>query len=255
MRILVCLKQVPDTNEVKMGENYTLERDFIAQIMNPADESALELGLQLRDLHGGSVTVVTMGPERAESMLREAVSRGADEAILMTDKAFAGADTLITARCLRACAEHLGSFDVILCGRRASDGETGQVGPMLASMLNIPCVANAVKVRWENEVFCIDQLTEEGTFFWQAHKPALVTLCEWTYRLRLPTLKGLKLARQAEVRQIQPSEIGLSPSECGLKASPTRVVKISAKPVGVRSCQKITVSELLPRLRERGVLS
>ena len=102
MKILVCLKQVPDTTEVKMSDAFTLERDFVAQVMNPADESALELGMKLRDSLGGKVTVLTMGPNRAESMLRESLARGADEAVHMTDPAFAGADTLVTASCLKA---------------------------------------------------------------------------------------------------------------------------------------------------------
>ena len=140
MRMLVCMKQVPDTTEVKLGADYTLERDFVAQVMNPADESALELALQLQDKHGGEVTVLSMGPERAQSMLREALARGAHHAVLMTDRAFAGADTLITAACLCTAVRALGGFDLILCGRRAIDGETGQVGPMLASMLDLSLI-------------------------------------------------------------------------------------------------------------------
>lgn len=145
MRILICLKQVPDTTEVKLTDDLTLEREFVAQVLNPADESALELGLELKEKHGGTVTVLTMGPKRAEGMLREALSRGADEAALMTSPRFAGADTLVTARCLAEAEKALGGFDLILCGRRAIDGETGQVGPMVAAMLDRPCVVNATE--------------------------------------------------------------------------------------------------------------
>lgn len=114
MRILICLKQVPDTTEVKLTDDLTLEREFVAQVLNPADESALELGLELKEKHGGTVTVLTMGPKRAEGMLREALSRGADEAALMTSPRFAGADTLVTARCLAEAEKALGGFDLIL---------------------------------------------------------------------------------------------------------------------------------------------
>lgn len=251
MRILVCLKQVPDTTEVKMSDEFTLERDFIAQIINPADESALELGLKLRDQQGGSVTVVTMGPARTETMLREVLARGADEAVLMTDRTLAGADTLVTAKCLCRFAEKQGGYDLILCGRRAADGETGQVGPMLASMLNIACVANATDVRLNGENLAVDQLTEDGMITWEAHAPALVTLCEWSHRLRLPTIAGLRNAGKAVLQTLTAADLDLSPADCGLKASPTRVTHISARPAGVRPCRKVSVDQVLPILQER----
>lgn len=255
MKILVCLKQVPDTTEVKMSDAFTLERDFVAQVMNPADESALELGMKLRDTLGGTVTVLTMGPNRAESMLRESLARGADEAVHMTDPAFAGADTLVTASCLKACVQALGGYDLILCGRRASDGETGQVGPMLASMLDIPCVVNTTDVQADRQGnLTIRQLTEEGTVTWRTRAPALVTLCEWSHRLRLPTILGLKRASGAEIRKVTAAELGLSRDETGLRASPTRVVKVSARPVGVRPCRKMDPEEAFRVLAEEEVL-
>lgn len=257
MRILVCEKQVPDTTEVRIGADYTLERDRVAQATNPADESALELGLSLRDAHGGSVTVLTMGPARAEGMLRDALSRGADAAVHLHDPAFAGADTLATARAISAAAEALGPFDLFLCGRRAVDGETGQVGPMLASLRNIPCVTNAIAVQAEpvNEpergnapsAWRISQLTEEGTQLWRCLSPAVITLCEWSYRLRLPTLAGLRDASRTEVRRLRPSDIGLAPEACGLKGSPTRVVRVRECPSGLRNCERLTVEEFLSR--------
>lgn len=251
MKILVCLKQVPDTTEVRLNEDLTLERDFIAQVMNPADESALELGLRLRDENGGSLTALSMGPERAQGMLREALSRGADHAALMTAPAFAGADTLVTAKCLRAAVRFLGGFDLILCGRRAVDGETGQVGPMLASLLDIPCAANVTGVTVTEGRFSAAQLTEAGTLTWQADLPAVITLCEWSYRLRLPTIRGLKAAAAAQIARLTPEGLGLSPAQCGLKASPTRVTRISARPSGVRPCVKAPLQEVLERLEKR----
>ena len=252
MRILVCMKQVPDTGEVKLSTDFSLERDFVAQVMNPADESALELALELRDLHGGEVVALTMGPERAESMLREAIARGADRAVLMTDRAFAGADTLITAECLCAAVRALGRFDLILCGRRAADGETGQVGPMLAAMMDMPCAANTTEVCLNGETLCATQLTEKGEIFWSMRLPALVTLCEWSYPLRLPTIAGLRKARDAQVERLTARSLDIG--RCGLKASPTRVVRIDARPSGVRPCQKLSLPEVLALLESRGVL-
>lgn len=252
MRILVCVKQVPDTTEVKLSGEHTLQRDFVAQVMNPADESALEKALSLRDQHGGSVTVLTMGPERAQGMLSEAITRGADEAVHLTDSAFAGADTLVTAKCLKAAIGLYGGFDLILCGRRTVDGETGQVGPMLAALLGLPCVANATDARSEGDGMVIDQLTESGMITWRSELPALVTFCEWSHRLRLPTLMGMRKARNAAIRRITAQELGIR--ETGLKASPTRVTRIHSRPSGMRSCQKLPVEAVLSALAEKEVL-
>ncbi len=247
MNILVCVKQVPDSLEVNMNADFTLEREFAARIMNPADESALEWALQTRDRMGGTVTVMTMGPRPAETTLRESLSRGADRAVLLTDRRFAGADTLVTARCLKSACDALGGFDMIACGRRAVDGETGQVGPMLASLLDIPCVPNCISAQ-AGETLTARQLTEEGERVWQCAYPALITFCEWSLRLRLPTLLGLRRAQAASVTVLTPEELGLKETECGLKASPTRVVRADARPVGVRPCRKLTAEQVMDAL-------
>ena len=212
MRILICLKQVPDTTEVKLTGDLTLEREFVAQVLNPADESALELGLELKERHGGTVTVLTMGPRRAEGMLREALSRGADEAVLMTSPRFAGADTLVTAHCLAQAEKALGGFDLILCGRRAIDGETGQVGPMVAAMLDWHCVVNATEGEITDGCLKAVQLGEAGSLQWKAPLPAVMTLCEWSHALRLPTISGLRRAAQAQVRICEPENMGIAPA-------------------------------------------
>ena len=253
MRILICLKQVPDTTEVKLTDDLTLEREFVAQVLNPADESALELGLELKEQHGGTVTVLTMGPRRAEGMLREALSRGADEAALMTSPRFAGADTLVTAHCLAQAETALGGFDLILCGRRAIDGETGQVGPMVAAMLDRPCVVNATEGEIADGCLKAIQLTEAGSLQWKAPLPAVLTLCEWSHALRLPTISGLRRAAQADVRSCEPEDLGIDPATCGLKASPTRVTHISARPVGVRPCVKTSFAEVMKALEAKGL--
>lgn len=253
MRILICLKQVPDTTEVKLTGDLTLEREFVAQVLNPADESALELGLELKEKHGGTVTVLTMGPKRAEGMLREALSRGADEAVLMTSPRFAGADTLVTAHCLVEAEKALGGFDLILCGRRAVDGETGQVGPMVAALLERPCVVNATEGEIAEGCLRALQLTEAGSQEWKAPLPAVMTLCEWSHALRLPTISGLRRAAQADVRFCEPEDLGIDPATCGLKASPTRVTHISARPVGVRPCVKTSFAEVMKALEAKGL--
>lgn len=253
MRILICLKQVPDTTEVKLTGDLTLEREFVAQVLNPADESALELGLELKEKHGGTVTVLTMGPKRAEGMLREALSRGADEAVLMTSPRFAGADTLVTAHCLAEAEKALGGFDMILCGRRAVDGETGQVGPMVAALLERPCVVNATEGEIIEDCLRALQLTEAGSQEWKAPLPAVMTLCEWSHALRLPTISGLRRAAQADVRFCEPEDLGIDPATCGLKASPTRVTHISARPVGVRPCVKTSFAEVMKALEAKGL--
>lgn len=253
MRILICLKQVPDTTEVKLTGDLTLEREFVAQVLNPADESALELGLELKEKHGGTVTVLTMGPKRAEGMLREALSRGADEAVLMTSPRFAGADTLVTAHCLAEAEKALGGFDLILCGRRAVDGETGQVGPMVAALLERPCVVNATEGEIIEDCLRALQLTEAGSQEWKAPLPAVMTLCEWSHALRLPTISGLRRAAQADVRFCEPEDLGIDPATCGLKASPTRVTHISARPVGVRPCVKTGFAEVMKALEAKGL--
>ena len=253
MRILICIKQVPDTTEVKLTGDLTLEREFVAQVLNPADESALELGLELKEKHGGTVTVLTMGPKRAEGMLREALSRGADEAVLMTSPRFAGADTLVTAHCLAEAEKALGGFDLILCGRRAVDGETGQVGPMVAALLERPCVVNATEGEIAEGCLRALQLTEAGSQEWKAPLPAVMTLCEWSHALRLPTISGLRRAAQADVRFCEPEDLGIDPATCGLKASPTRVTHISARPVGVRPCVKTSFAEVMKALEAKGL--
>ena len=251
MNILCLIKQVPDSLEVHMGSDLTLQRDFVAQVLNHADESAVELALRLRDTHGGKVTALTMGPPRAEGTLRELIARGVDEAVLLTDKAFAGADTLATARALKAAAQKLGPFDLLLFGRRAADGETGQVGPMTAALMGLPCVANITNAAVEGDTLTAHQLTETGTVHWETHLPAALTLCEWSYALRLPTMRGLRAAKQAKIRVMNPSDIGITdPTQIGLKGSPTRVTHISVRPSGVRPTKWITAEEAMTIAKE-----
>lgn len=253
MKILWLIKQVPDSLEVHMNSGLTLERDFVAHVLNKADESAVELALQMKDAYGATVTAMTMGPLNAENILRELLSRGVDHALLLTSPQFAGADTLATARTLAAAARQTGPFDLLIFGRRSADGETGQVGPMTCALLGIPCVANVLSAKLMDRTVCAEQLTEEGISHWEAQLPAALTLCEWSYPLRLPALLGLKTARSAEIPHLRPEDIGLVPDLCGLKGSPTRVVSIRAHSAGARPTQWITAKEAAQIIMQMGV--
>jgi len=148
MKIVVCVKQVPDTNEVKIDpKTGTLIRDGVPSIINPDDKNALEGALQLKDTYGGHVTVITMGPPQAKVALEEALAMGADEAILVTDRAFAGADTLATSHALAAAIKNL-DYDIIFAGRQAIDGDTAQVGPEIAEHLGMPIKRKKSLGRW-----------------------------------------------------------------------------------------------------------
>ena len=249
MRILVCMKQVPDMAEAALRGDFSPDRETGTQGMNPADESALEWALQTKEALGGTVTALSMGPRRAESTLREAFSRGAEDAVLLSDARMAGSDSLVTARCLAAAVRMLGGFDLIVCGRRSADGETGQVGPMLAALLDVPCVPNCTAAE-AGERLTARQLTETGTKIWTAGYPALLTFCEWSYRLRLPSLMGLRRARKAEVRSLGPEDLGLRPEDCGLAGSPTRVVRAQAQLIGARHCRMTDAQGLTEALEE-----
>ena len=249
MRILVCMKQVPDMAEAALRGDFSPDRETGAQGFNPADESALEWALQAKSALGGSVTALSMGPKRAESTLREALARGADRAVLLSDPRFAGADSLVTARCLAAAVGKLGA-DLIVCGRRAADGETGQVGPMLAALLDIPCVPNCTAAEPGPDGVLARQLTETGTRVWRTGYPALLTFCEWSLRLRLPSLSGLRQARRAEVPVWGPADAGLDPDACGLAASPTRVVRTEAQSAGARACRRLDAEALADAVGE-----
>lgn len=244
MKILVCIKQVPATTEVRLDQDHSLIRDSTSQMMNPADASALECALSLRNEAGAHVTVMTMGKPVAEGMLQEMVARGADRSILLTDSAFGGADTLATAKTLCAAIKKSGPYDLILCGRRALDGETGQVGPALAAMLDIPVVTNVTALRLERNSVCCTQLVENGAMLWRASMPLLVTFCDWSLALRLPTIAGMRRAKEVETLRWGMNDLGLTREMCGLRGSPTRVLRVHTSPSGLRQCAFTTVEDL-----------
>lgn len=233
MNILVCVKAVPATAQVQMDGQFRLQRDGAKLQWNIADEAALEAALQLRGI-SGSVTVLTMGPKALEAPLRELLERGADRAVLLTDPILAGADTLATANGLAAAARYLG-FDLILCGRRALDGETGQVPGMVAAKLEIPCVTNAETLSMEYDALILRRRLEAGTALQRVCLPAVVSVCEYTYPLRLPGILAMRKARQKQVTILDGQTLQLAPETCGLTGSATRVVAVDTQFPGLRN--------------------
>ena len=229
LKIIVCLKQVPDTAEIKINPaTNTLMRDGVPSIINPFDLHALEAGLQIRDKRGGKVTVLTMGPPQAESSLREAISIGADEAVLLTDRAFAGSDTWATSYTLAKAIEKLGA-DIIFCGKQAIDGDTAQVGPETAEFLNIPHVAYVKKIEEIKDNYIrVQRLMDEGYDIVESSLPVLLTVVKELNIPRMPSLKVKMAAKKAEIKTMGMAEIGADKDNLGLKGSPTQVKNIFA---------------------------
>lgn len=252
--VLVCIKAVPAATSVQVDGEYRLKRDGVSLQWNIADESALEAAASLKD-KDGSVTVLTMGPPKLEAPLKELLARGADRAVLITDRLMAGADTRATAAALKAAAEKLGPFDLILCGRRAIDGETGQVPGELAAALNIPCVSNVEKVARDGENLTLSRRLEDGIQSLSAKAPLVVSVCEYSYNLRLAGIMSLRKARNKQVELYTAADLGLNAAQCGLKGSLTKVTAMEAKFPGLRKGPKETdisvgVANALNILRE-----
>ena len=232
MNIIVCIKQVPNTTDVRINpETNTLIRDGVESIINPFDTYALEEGVRLKEKFGGKVTVITMGPPQAADALREAVSLGADEVILVSDRKFAGSDTWATSYTLTQAIKKIGDYDVILCGKQASDGDTAQVGPGISTFLNIPQVTYVKKVEHiDEEKAVVERMTEEGYQIIESPLPMLMTVVKEINEPRLPSLKGKMKAKKAEIITWNADDIQASINDIGLDGSPTRVVEIFTPP-------------------------
>jgi electron transfer flavoprotein beta subunit len=270
VKIVVCIKQVPDTTNVRINpETNTLVREGVASIINPFDVYALEEGIRLKEKHGGTVTVLTMGPPQAAEALREAVSLGADEAVLVSDRAFAGADTLATAYTLAAAVRKLestavgavpaGPVDVILMGRQAIDGDTGQVGPGVAENLDIPHITDIRKIE---EIaggrIVVERLLEEGYARLATRLPVVLTVVKEINEPRLPSLKGKLAAKKKEIPVLKAADLAAEAERFGLVGSPTQVMKIFTppKPSGGKKFTgepAETVSALLGELSAAGI--
>ncbi|SDF53477.1 electron transfer flavoprotein subunit beta/FixA family protein [Sporomusa acidovorans] len=231
MNIVVCVKQVPDTTEVKVDpQNHTLVRQGIPAIVSPFDKNALEEALKLREKHGGKVTVISMGPNQADAALKECLSIGADDAVLISDAAFSGADTLATARTLAAAIRKLGKVDMILCGKQAIDGDTAQVGPELAEQLGIAVVTYVAKIEVDGNVVTIQREHEEGYMVLETKLPVLATVVKSINVPRLATIKGRMKANKTQIAVWTANDIDIDSSLIGLNGSPTRVHRVFAPP-------------------------
>ncbi len=228
MNIIVCLKQVPGTTDVKINpETNTLIRQGIKTIINPFDTYALEEGVRLRERYEGRVTVISMGPPQAEEALREAISVGVDEAVLLSDKAFAGADTWATAYTLGKAIDKLGQYDIIICGRQTIDGDTGQVGPELAEMLGIPFIAYVSQVEEiADGNIRVQRMIEEGHEIIESPLPAVITVAKEINVPRLPSLRGIMKSKNAPIPVWNIEDLSVDEERVGLSGSFTRVIKI-----------------------------
>ena len=229
MNMVVCIKQVPDTAEVRINpETNTLIRDGVPSIINPYDVHAIEAALQIREKEGGKVTALTMGPPQAEVALREALSMGVDAAVLLTDRAFAGSDTWATAYTLSKAIQLLGA-DIILCGKQAIDGDTAQVGPEIAEFLDIPHISYIRKIdEAGNGRIVAQRLMDDGFDVVESSLPALLTVVRELNVPRLPSLKGKMAAKKAAIRKLTAADIGAEENSLGLRGSPTQVKNIFA---------------------------
>lgn len=262
MNIVVCMKQVPETTEVKIDpETKTLVREGVPSIINPFDAYAIEEGIRLKEKFGGTVTVISMGPPQVKEALKEAVAMGCDQAVLLSDRAFAGSDTLATSFTLASGIRRLGEFDIILCGKQAVDGDTAQVGPGVAENLDIPHVTYVKKIRQiEGSDIILERMVEGGTEVIKTTLPLLITVVKEINEPRLPSLKGIMRAKRTEITVWTADDLGIKDSgKIGLDGSPTWVIRVFTPEV--RSKGEILEGEvpdmtkaLVARLRDAKVV-
>ncbi|NLI29202.1 MAG: electron transfer flavoprotein subunit beta/FixA family protein [Nitrospiraceae bacterium] len=229
MQIVVCIKQVPDTAEVRINpETNTLIREGVPSIINPYDVHAIEAALQIREQTGGKVIVITMGPPQAEEALREAIAMGADDVRLISDRMFAGSDTWATSYTLFKAIQKIGA-DIILCGKQAIDGDTAQVGPNIAEYLNIPHIAYIKKIEdVTGTSMRVQRLMDDGYDVIETPLPVLLTVVKELNVPRLPSLKGKMAAKKAVIPRMTAQDIEAEEQNVGLKGSPTQVKNIFA---------------------------
>ncbi len=242
MKIAVPIKQVPETNAVRMDpETGTMIREGVEAIVNPLDLYAIETAIRLRDEQGGETACISMGPPAAERSLREAISMGIDAGILVSDRQFAGSDTWATSYVLAAALTSLGAFDLIICGERATDGDTGQVGPGIAAFLNLPVATYIGRIDHVRDGTCrCQRLVEGGHEILDVDLPAVLTVVKEIGVPRLPTLRGKQKSRTAEIQTLSVADLDVAARHLGLKGSPTRVVKIF-RPRVTRECEMLPI--------------
>ena len=256
MNIVVCVKQVPDTTAVKIDpKTGTLIRDGVPSIINPEDKHALEGALKIKEATGAKVTVVSMGLPMAKAALREALCMGADEAILLTDRALGGADTLATSKALAGVIAKLDA-DLVFAGRQAIDGDTAQVGPEIAEHLNIPQVTYVQDVKVEGDTLIVNRALEDGHQVVEVKTPCLLTAIEELNSPRYMNVARIFETNDDEIKVMGAADIDVPVEELGLKGSPTKVKKSMTKEVKgegelVKQEPKDAVTYVLGKLKEK----
>ncbi len=239
MNLIVCMKQVPSSNEVRMDpKTKTIIRDAKSAVLNPFDRSALEVAVQLKEQLGGHITALSMGIADTARLLEEAISCGADEAMLLSDRAFAGADTLATSYALSLGVKEIGNYHLILCGKMAVDGDTAQIGPELAETLGIPHITDVTQIVFASEKeLIVSRKTDGGRQLVQVTLPALLTVVKEIAQPRLPSISSILRANKTPCTIRNAQNLSADTSRTGLAGSPTQVVKTFTPPpkkAGVR---------------------
>ncbi len=227
MNIIVCVKQVPSTNEVRLDpEKHTIIRDGRQSVINPFDTHGVEAAVALKEKHGGKISCLSMGIPATERLLRDAIACGANDALLLTDRAFAGADTYATAYALACGVRKMTAPDLIICGKMAVDGDTAQIGPELASQLDIPFLSDVTEIieSAEDHLICRCQ-TDGGSIVARMELPGLITVTRELNQPRFPSIAGIRASQSASVISMGYLDVEADPELIGLKGSPTRVVK------------------------------
>ncbi len=260
MRIMCCLKPVPKPGTVKVDpETHTLKREGSELELNPYDRYALEAAVSLAEETNGSVTAVSMGPPNAKGILIEAFVCGADEVVLLSDRAFAGADTLATSYVLAKAAEKLGPFDLIICGKISVDGETAQVGPELGAWLGWPSVIWVKQIKPINGGLELVRVTDTGEERLRAKLPLVITIENEANDPRPPSIKRLLEVENLEIKVLTANDLDTDPERLGLKGSPTKVLDVYTPEYSKRQ-QVISgpveeiVDSLVSILKERGLI-
>lgn len=228
MKIALCIKQVPDTADIKWTENNTIQREGVESVINPFDTYAIETALRLKEkAKDTKITVLSMGPPQAEEMLKKAVSMGVDEGFLVSDRKFAGADTIATSRTLaKAISEKIKDVDLIICGQFATDGDTAQTGPSIAQHLGIPQVTYVKEITdYKDGLLTVKREVEDGIEILNVKLPAVLCMLKCDYEPRRPLIDGFIKASKSEVKSYTAENLNLSPEEVGMKGSPTYVSK------------------------------
>ena len=261
MKIALCVKQVPDTSDIKWTENNTMQREGVESIINPYDVYATELALKLKDKYKAEITAFTMGPQQASNMLRELIALGVDDGILISDKKFAGADTYATGKTISSAIQKaLPDFDLILCGQFAIDGDTAQTGPCIASLLNIPQVTYVKDItEIKKSVITATRVLDDGIETVKVQTPALMCILKSEFEPSRPLINGIIKAQDAEIKTLSLQDLEIQPEEVGIKGSPTYVSK-AFRPEIKHSCEKFDclgngkgAEIILNKLKEIGV--